>query len=374
MQVIIDWYNRRFSDPQVVILLLALVVGFAVVLTFGKILAPLLTAMVFAYLLEGTVRRLEGWGVRRIAGVSLVFLGFVVVQTWLVFGVIPLLWRQGGQFVDQIPTYAQRFEAWLSEVLVERYPEVISQDDVTQLVSDVTSEMAGLRELASLDALLSGIGLVMGILVFLVLVPILIFFLLKDKDKILRWLRGIMPKERGLVNRVWHEVDLQIGNYVRGKVLEILIVGAVSFVTFQLLGLQYAILLATIVGFSVVIPYIGAAMATIPVAVVGYAQFGWTGDFLWVMIAYGIIQMLDGNVLVPWMFSEVVDLHPVAIIVAVLVFGGIWGFWGVFFAIPLATLFNAVLRALPGKDGRVENTPDDPTDSDDQTQQAAETA
>ncbi|MEM1081430.1 MAG: AI-2E family transporter, partial [Pseudomonadota bacterium] len=139
----------------------------------------------------------------------------------------------------------------------------------------------------------------------------------------------------------------QIGNYVRGKVLEILIVWIVTFITFYWFGLNFAMLLSMLVGFSVLIPYIGAAVITIPVAIVAFIQFGFTMDFAWVLIAYFIIQALDGNVLVPVLFSEVVSLHPVAIIVAVLIFGGIWGFWGVFFAIPLATLVNAVLRAWP---------------------------
>ena len=111
--------------------------------------------------------------------------------------------------------------------------------------------------------------------------------------------------------------------------------------------MQYAALLATIVGFSVLIPYIGAAVVTLPVAIVAFFQFGWSWDFAYVIIAYGVIQALDGNVLVPLLFSEVVNLHPVAIIIAVLVFGGLWGFWGVFFAIPLATVVNAILRAWP---------------------------
>ena len=105
--------------------------------------------------------------------------------------------------------------------------------------------------------------------------------------------------------------------------------------------------LAALVGVSVLVPYIGAAAVTIPVAIVAYFQWGWGTDFAIVLVVYGIIQALDGNVLVPLLFSEVVNLHPIAIIVSVLVFGGLWGFWGVFFAIPLATLVNAVLHAWP---------------------------
>jgi len=153
---------------------------------------------------------------------------------------------------------------------------------------------------------------------------------------------------------VWADVEGQIANYVRGKVGEILIVGAVAYVTFVALGLQYAALLATLVGFSVLIPYIGATVITLPIALVGFFQWGWGWDFGQLMIAYAIIQALDGNVLVPLLFSEAVNLHPVAIIVAILIFGGLWGFWGVFFAIPLATLVQAVLKAWPRSAGQDE--------------------
>jgi putative permease len=193
----------------------------------------------------------------------------------------------------------------------------------------------------------SGVMNLVALLIFLVLMPILVFFFLKDKAAIMAWLTGYLPRNRALATSVWHEVDAQIGNYVRGKVLEILIVWIVTYAVFVSLDLQYAMLLSMLVGFSVLIPYIGAAVVTIPVGLVALFQFGPSTGLAWVLVAYAIIQALDGNVLVPVLFSEVVSLHPVAIIAAVLVFGGIWGFWGVFFAIPLATLVNAVLRAWP---------------------------
>ncbi|MDX1573118.1 MAG: AI-2E family transporter, partial [Methylophaga sp.] len=98
---------------------------------------------------------------------------------------------------------------------------------------------------------------------------------------------------------------------------------------------------------SVLIPFIGAAVATLPVAAVAGFHFGMTEQFVYVLVAYGILQALDGNVLVPLLFSEAVNLHPVSIILAVLFFGGIWGVWGVFFAIPLATLLKALVFAWP---------------------------
>ncbi len=120
-----------------------------------------------------------------------------------------------------------------------------------------------------------------------------------------------------------------------------------SYVTFTFFDLNYAMLLAVLVGLSVIIPYAGAAVVTLPVMFIAYAQWGLSSEFAYVLIAYSVIQFIDGNILVPLLFSEVVNLHPVAIITAVLFFGGIWGIWGVFFAIPLATLINAVINAWP---------------------------
>ncbi|MFT5711748.1 MAG: putative permease [Glaciecola sp.] len=111
------------------------------------------------------------------------------------------------------------------------------------------------------------------------------------------------------------------------------------------MDLRYSLLLGVLVGFSVLIPYIGAAVVTIPVAIVALFQFGVTPEFWYLMLVYTIIQALDGNLIVPVLFSEAVSLHPLYIIIAVLVFGGMWGFWGVFFAIPLATLVKAVMTA-----------------------------
>lgn len=160
-------------------------------------------------------------------------------------------------------------------------------------------------------------------------------------------LASLLPNQRGVIMQVWQESTVQFANYVRGKALEIVIVGVVTYVAFKLMGLNYAALLAFLVGLSVVIPFIGAAIVTIPVAAIALFQWGWGNEFIWLMVVYGVIQALDGNVLVPLLFSEVVNLHPVIIISAVLFFGGLWGLWGVFFAIPLATLLKAVITAWP---------------------------
>ncbi len=338
------WFQRTFSNPQVVILAFFVLLGLLIIYGFGRMLGPALAALVIAYLLEAVVIRLERFGIPRLAAVILVFLVFLVAVLFLMFGLGPILSRQLTQLVQQLPNYIQQGRELLLQ-LPEAYPQ-LSPTLVEDWVNQLGAELAEFGQKILTWSLASVLNIV-SLLVLAVLVPVLVFFFLKDKEKLQSWLTGYLPKDRELVTSVWHEVDIQIGNYVRGKALEILIVGAVTYVVFSIMDLQYAALLATLVGFSVLIPYIGAAVATLPVALVAFFQFGWGWDFSMVVIAYMVIQFLDGNVLVPLLFSEVVNLHPVAIILAILIFGGLWGFWGIFFAIPLATLVNAILRAWP---------------------------
>ena len=348
MRIVTDWFRRTFSDPHVVVLTIVLLVGFAVVLTMGDMLAPALGGLVIAYLLEGIVGFLERRRVPRLVAVLIVFMAFMLVVVLFLFGLFPLLSRQVTELVQQLPAMVSQGRNLLMQ-LPERYPEVISAEQVEGVIATLKLELAHIGQSLLSMSLSSVVGII-TIVVYLILVPLLVFFFLKDKTPILDWMLQFLPKERRIAHEVWQDVDAQIANYVRGKFWEIIIVGAVSFLTFRFFGMDYALLLAVLVGLSVVVPYVGAAVVTIPVVLIAWFQWGYGPDFIWVTVAYLIVQALDGNVLVPLLFSEVVALHPVAIIIAILVFGGIWGFWGVFFAIPLATLVKAVLSAWPRAD------------------------
>jgi len=356
MELLRDWFKRSFSDPQVVILGVVLVIGFAVIVGLGKWLAPMFASIVIAYLLEALVSRLQKTGMNRLLSVIIVFLLFITVLIFLTFGLIPIVIRQLTALVQQFPNYISQGQDLLKR-LPEAYPNLVSEEQVQAIINQIGQEIAVWGQQA-LSWSVASVASVIGLVVYLVLVPVLVFFLLKDKDLMIGWFSNYLPRERTLVNRVWTESELQIANYVRGKVTEILIVGSVTYITFMILGLEYSALLATLVGFSVLVPYIGAAVITIPIALIAYFQFGWTWEFGQVVIAYAIIQALDGNLLVPLLFSEVVNLHPVAIIMAILVFGGLWGFWGIFFAIPLATFVKAVINAWPRREIEKEKQED----------------
>ena len=348
------WYQRHFSDPQVITLTLFLVGGFAFVIFAGEILAPVLASIVIAYLLDGAVQVLQRSRLPRIFLLLLVFALFLALTFIVFFVLVPALSKQLTQFVVEVPNMVSHGQALLMQ-LPERFPNLVTTEQVNELIASLRSELVSAGQAFIGNPFANVVG-ILTLFVYLILVPLLVFFFVKDKEVIIRWIEGFMPQERALTSEVWFEVNQKIASYVRGKAIEIFLVWSVCYVTFSFFDLRYSMLLSFLVGLSVIIPYAGAAVVTVPVAVVAYSQWGFATETLYVLVAYLIIQFLDGNLLVPLLFSEVVNLHPVAIIIAVLFFGGLWGVWGVFFAIPLATLINAVINAWPSRNVSPEST------------------
>lgn len=349
-RVIQGFFQRYFSDEEAVILFIFLVLFGLVVFSMGQVLAPVFTAVILAYLLSPIVDRLNNLRVPHTLSVSLVCLLFFGVLVVAMLIIVPALVRQVTSLVTELPAMLRLFQDQI-QALPERYPELISSELAQQWLRGL--DLRGIGQQLSgwlprmLTISLNTLPNVVGVLIYLVVVPLMVFFMLKDRTMLWNGVKSTLPTQRSLMTQIAQEMNQQIANYLRGKAIEILIVGLVAFVTFELFGLQYSALLATLVGLSVLIPYIGATVVTIPVFVIGVFQWGFSNELYYVLLAYLIIQMLDGNVLVPLLFSEAVNLNPVSIIIAVLLFGGLWGFWGVFFAIPLATFVKAIFNAWP---------------------------
>jgi len=344
MYFIGTWFKRHFSDPQVVLLWFLVLIGFLIIVLLGHMLAPVLASVAVAYLLQGLISILERIKIPRSVAVVTVFSGFMLFLAFLSIRLLPLLWQQFAEFFQQLPTMI----AWTQQQLLrlpERYPELVSERQILEMINALRSELTHVGQ-QILTLSIASARVMIWIVAYMFLAPLLIFFMLKDKDRLLEWLTHFLPQDRTMASEVWQEVDQQIGNFARGKFWEILIVWVASYLTFAFFGLQFSMLISLFVGLSVLVPYIGATVMTFPVGAIAYFQWGLSPDFAYVVGAYIVLQLLDGNVLAPLLFSEVVNLHPVAVIVAILLFGGIFGFWGVFFAIPLATLVQAILRAL----------------------------
>jgi len=345
IKLINDWYTRHFSDPQVAILAFLLLLGFGVVYFAGNLLTPLFAAVIIAYLLDGAVLLLRRFKIPQFIAMISTFSLFMLCLLIVLFILAPLMFKQTTQFMLEIPRMLGEGQGVIM-MLPEKYPNIISQEFIAEILTSIKSNLtASSQKFVSLS-LASAVD-IFSFLVYLVVVPLLVFFFLKDKYLILDWFRSFLPRDRALVATVWVEVNDKITGYVRGKFMEILIIWGISYITFLIFGLNYALLLSFAVGISVLIPYVGAVAVTAPVAIVAYFQWGYSYEAAYVLIAYSVIQFLDGNLLVPLLFSEMVNLHPAAIIMSVLIFGGLWGVWGVFFAIPLATLVHSVMNSWP---------------------------
>lgn len=342
LEVFKQWYRKNFSDPNAVTLVLAVVLIGFLFAWVGKLLTPVLVAAVFAFLLEWPVKKVTSLGLNRNLSTSIVIAGFVGFMTTMFVMAIPVIWQQSIGLVKELPEMMSEVKRYI-HALPEQYPN-LDKALIDNVMTNVDGKFISFIE-SSLETAMSSLNDIVAILIYVILVPLMVFFMLKDKSSLVAGIDRLIPAERTLIVQVTTEMNQQIINYIRGKMIELFIVGGTTYIAFVIMDLRYAAVLGLLVGISVLIPYIGAAVVTIPVVGVALFQFGLTPDFYYVMIAYGIIQTLDGNLLVPLLFSEAVDLNPVYIIIAVLFFGGLWGFWGVFFAIPLASLVKALINA-----------------------------
>lgn len=349
-QVFKKMIHRYFHDEEATILAILIAASVVAFYVFGKILAPVIAAFVISYLLIPFSNRLIKFGLPYGLANVLVFLVFIGSLLFIFLGIVPMVVRQTSNFAAEAPKILQDVVVQL-QLLPVQYPEYFNEAMVSHWSSYLSSNSVG-ETLVSwvvpiIQASFQSVPNILGVAVYVVIVPVLVFFIMKERRYLLDQLEWLLPKRRSLLNRIGNEMNQQITNYISGKFLEIVIVGLVSYAVFGFLGLKYSALLAVIIGFSVLIPYVGAIAVTLPVATIALFQWGFGTEFMYAMLAYGVLQMLDGNVLVPLIFSEAVNLSATAIIVAVLFFGGLWGFWGVFFAIPLATLLKAIMNAWP---------------------------
>jgi putative permease len=354
MNVLNKWLKRHVSNPQIIILVSIVLLTALVLYFLGGILTPVLASIVIAYLLDGLVSTLERIRTPRLLAVTFVFLAFMAALIFISFLVVPMLAQQVADLVKELPGVVSWFQGELDR-LPERFPEYISEDQIKVLITALQSEIGnfGQKMLSFVRASVRGI---VSSVVYLILVPFMVFFFLKDKKRIQEYLLRFVPKDRQLSVEVYREVNKQVANYVRGKFLEIIVIWAITYMVFLWLGMEFAVLMSLLTGLSVLFPYVGVAVVVFPIAIAGIYQWGFGIDTFKVILAYTIIQIFDGNILAPLLLSGVVNIHPVAVIVAILTFGGLWGFWGVFFAIPLATVVQAIIRAWPKEDQNTEKT------------------
>lgn len=344
MDTFINTCLRRFHDPQISGLILVLSLGALVLFFFGAALAPYFTALVVAYLLEGMIQSLLGIRCPRIVAVIVVFSLFFLLLNLLLFVLLPSLAIELARISEEIPRITEVLKQLLSQVSASASGFVnpaFAENMLLRLV-ETSQEMVG----KSVTLLLMGVPGLISVSLYLILVPFLVFFFMKDKDKLLATFTRYLPQERRLLSRVLRDVDIGVGGYVRGKFWEMLLLGSASYTSFVYIEFEYAFLVGLLTGLSVLIPFLGLAVVTVPVLVLGVFQWGLTWDALTPLIVYGVLQAVDGTILAPLILGETVKVHPTTIMLAVLLFGALWGVLGVFFAVPLAVLFKSVMETL----------------------------
>ena len=338
-------FNKLFSNEESLIFSLLILTFLFVLYFFGGLLTPFIISLIFAYLLIGLTKNLIKYGLTELVSLIISYVIFLLSGIGFLVWLIPLIFQQTQAFFIEVPVWLNNFRSFI-ENLVQSNQELVSSDQISSFFTEFIGRLSSISQ-GVLDASISGIQDTLVFSIYLIMIPVLVFFFLFDKERIVRGFLMLLPKKREMLSEVWIEMDDQLSNYVWGKGVEILIVGFVAAVIFGTMGLNYTALLSIIVGVSVLIPYVGAFLATIPVVVVAFLQFGIGFDLYMIVGLYLLLQALDGYLLVPILFSDAVKLHPVVIMLAVFVFGGIFGFWGAFFSIPLATFIKAVWNSWP---------------------------
>ena len=337
--------NKIFSNEESIIFSLLIFAFLLVLYIFGGLLTPFIVSLIFSYLLIGLTKNLIKYGLTELVSLIISYVIFLLSGIGFLVWLIPLIFQQTQAFFIEVPVWLNNFRSFI-ENLVQSNQELVSSDQISSFFTEFIGRLSSISQ-GVLDASISGIQDTLVFSIYLIMIPVLVFFFLFDKERIVRGFLMLLPKKRAMLSEVWIEMDDQLSNYVWGKGVEILIVGFAAAVIFGIMGLNYTALLSIIVGVSVLIPYVGAFLATIPVVVVAFLQFGIGFDLYMIVGLYLLLQALDGYLLVPILFSDAVKLHPVVIMLAVFVFGGIFGFWGAFFSIPLATFIKAVWNSWP---------------------------
>lgn len=343
-QIFKQWVERYFSNYEASLLLIWLLSIILIVIIGGRVLAPVITSLIIAYLMQGVVNFLVRKKIPHKISVYIVFSFFMAILFAGIFFIIPIIWKQFCNLITSLPSMLSKADNAIISISA-KHPFLL-RHDVSSIITNIKEELASYGQYYIATSYTKILELV-HILVYCTLVPFLVFFFLRDKYAFLKLIKSILPRRHGLIMQVATEMNNQIASYIRGKGVEILVVSIVTYAVFLFFGLNYAELLAIIVGLSVLIPIVGVLVVSIPVILVALLQWGLSEQFLAVSIAFSVIQVLDANILVPVLFSDAVGLHPVTIIISVLVFGSVWGVLGVFFAIPLATLLKAVVNAWP---------------------------
>ena len=391
IEIFRKWYSRNFSVSGTAELALLLVCSFICVYYFMWLFGPVVVALCLAYCLDWFVRLLETKAhISRQIGAPITMLLFIGIAAGIVVFVAPRIVNQGTQFYSNLVLYSQdtvqkaRQEAkeaqeqasadgspvderekseiaadaldgvladklyTFVEPLPDPWPTMLSKSQLQNYIHSLRiMMMANLASILKNQVMPSVVNVMSGI-VYIIIVPIFMYLMLSNKETLQRRVRRyVMPRNSAVIDDFWPKINSQLESYINGSLLHIAISACANGLLFWAFGLNYAVLLGVAMGFSVVIPYVGAVLVGVPVVLIAAVQFGLSAYLGWFLAAYILLQLADSYVLTPALFSKTMDLDAFSILLAIMVFGSLWGFWGVFFSIPLARFIDTLISQWP---------------------------
>ena len=326
---------------------IALAVFFLALWAMGGVILPFMVGGAMAYFLDPVADRLERLGFSRVVATTLITAFAMLIVVALVLSVIPALVNQLTAMVNAAPDIAHRLQAFL----IEKFPDLQDststiRQSLAQIAETIQSKGATLVE-----GVFSSLMGAVSVAVFLLVVPVVAFYLLLDWDHMVARIDSLLPRDHApTVRRLAREIDAVLSAFVRGQLSVCLVLGIYYSAALMLAGLQFGLVVGAIAGAITFIPYIGAIIGGS--LAVGLALFQFWGDWLSIGIVAAIFavgQFLEGNVLTPKLVGKSVGLHPVWLLFALSAFGTLFGFVGMLVAVPVAASMGVLTRFAVGR-------------------------
>ena len=322
------------------------VVLFGALYLLGPILAPFVAAAILAYICNPLVGRLCAWKLSRTLAVVLVMLGLVLAFVVLLLIMLPLLQKEIALLMVRAPEWLETARVRLLPLL-QQWFGINLEWDVQALKNLLLTHWQSAGGVAAklLPWLESGGGMLLGLLVNLILIPVVMFYLLRDWNDILRRIDHMIPRHwHAKVTEIVGEVDGVLAEFLRGQLSVMLLMSVFYVAALWLVGLEFALPIGIVAGLLVFVPYLGMVLGLSLATLAAAMQFTALSDVALVWVVFGAGQLLEGMVVTPWLVGERIGLHPLAVIFALLAFGQLFGFFGVLLALPLAAILLVVLR------------------------------
>ena len=301
-----------------------------------------------AYIFNPLVDKLGARGVPRGLGTAVAVLALILAIALLLTIILPLFYKEIAQLIQQLPAFAEQVKTTFIPWINQKLGVAITLDPSSfrQFVTDNLQDAGGMAKKVFASVGVGGLAVV-GVLINLLLIPVVLFYVLRDWHQLIANLDALIPRRfHGTVSKLTHEIDAILSEFLRGQ-LSVMVLMAVFYVTgLWLVGLSFALPVGLITGLLVFIPYLGSGTGLLLATVAAVMQFPSMTGILLVWLVFGIGQLLEGFVVTPWLVGDRIGLHPVVVIFALLAFGQVFGFFGLLLALPASAAIVVGLRHL----------------------------